>query len=247
MSHSSYPLVSVVIPTLVGREELLERAVESARRQTYPNIEIVVVDEGLSAPVQRNIGITRAKGDFIAFLDDDDEWLPEKIELQMKKMLQYPDCPICICYSRGKHIWKPKSTIGRDDLITFNLSPTSTFLAQRHYLQSIGGFDESLPSQQEYDLAIRITKNSKVIRCVQKILVIHHGSDGQISHNMKSQVHGALKITQKHHQHYGFYGYLKAIGLLTILTFDYVIGVNAEKIIRYLKDIYERFFGENHV
>ncbi len=68
------PLVSVVIPTIPSRSQLLTRALSSVQDQTYgmKNIEIVVVNEGLPATTQRNIGIERSHGDFIAFLDDDE-------------------------------------------------------------------------------------------------------------------------------------------------------------------------------
>lgn len=108
------PSVSVVIPTH-NRPHVVRRAVESALNQTFPVAEvIVVVDGGDSATLAvlagvkdtrlvieplsvaggagaaRNFGISRAQGDFVAFLDDDDFWLPEKIELQLRTHLAAP-------------------------------------------------------------------------------------------------------------------------------------------------------------
>jgi glycosyltransferase involved in cell wall biosynthesis len=109
--HSAnHPLVSAVIPTR-NRPELVRRAVCSALSQTYPNLEIVVVVDGIdTATVEtlealnesrvrivaltenvgggeaRNIGVHEARGEWIALLDDDDEWLPKKTERQMEKI-----------------------------------------------------------------------------------------------------------------------------------------------------------------
>jgi len=83
-------LVSVVIPTIKGREKMLKRAVDSIKNQTYENYEIIVVSEGDNANIARNIGIKKAKGEYIAFLDDDDEWLPTKLEEQMKYIEKFP-------------------------------------------------------------------------------------------------------------------------------------------------------------
>src|SRR3989338_8677774 len=99
--------VSVIIPTH-NRPELLKRAVKSVLNQTYKDLEVIVVDDGLEkradetvnsfndsrlkyiqhpeekgGSAARNTGIKNSSGEFIAFLDDDDEWLPEKLEIQI--------------------------------------------------------------------------------------------------------------------------------------------------------------------
>jgi len=115
------------------RKKLLERAIRSVEKQTYKNIEIVVVAEGSSATEARNIGIDRANGKFIAFLDDDDEWMPEKTEKQIQVMNKHPECPLVICYSHDMRfnqdrINKPPEIIAHKMIIkSFNLSSTSTY------------------------------------------------------------------------------------------------------------------------
>src|SRR5699024_744473 len=108
-------LVSVIIPTFKRKKEIVRRAVKSVMAQTYQNIEIIIVDdspeefqgsikikeyldslkdervkyikhsENKGANAARNTGIRNSKGNFLAFLDDDDEWLPMKIEKQIQQ------------------------------------------------------------------------------------------------------------------------------------------------------------------
>jgi glycosyltransferase involved in cell wall biosynthesis len=119
---NSLPLVSAVIPTY-RRPELVLRAVNCCLAQTYPNMEVVVVVDGPDPEVEavlagvtddrlqvvvnpvnsgqaqcRNLGVQRAKGEWIAFLDDDDLWLPEKIEKQMAVGMQIDSpCVMVFC------------------------------------------------------------------------------------------------------------------------------------------------------
>ena len=111
------PLVSIIIPTY-NRAALLKKALASARKQTYPNTEIIVVNDGSTdntdevlapymddiiyikqenqgLPTTKNVGLSRASGEFIAILDDDDLFLPEKIERQVEKFRKNPDIGIC--------------------------------------------------------------------------------------------------------------------------------------------------------
>ncbi len=112
MNINNTPLVSVIIPTF-NREIYLLKAIESVANQSYKNIEIIVVDDGSThiyaesicekfnnctyfykknggLSSARNYGISQAKGEFIAFLDDDDLWLPTKIELQVDVLINNP-------------------------------------------------------------------------------------------------------------------------------------------------------------
>ena len=114
-------LVSVVIP-VYNREDTIQRAVDSVLNQTYSNIEVLVVDDGSKdnslemlkkyhndnrvkifcqefnqgANAARNRGIREAKGEYIAFHDSDDEWLPDKLEKQIKRM-EYGDFHVSFC------------------------------------------------------------------------------------------------------------------------------------------------------
>ncbi|MBI1755472.1 glycosyltransferase family 2 protein, partial [Candidatus Azambacteria bacterium] len=114
--------VSVVIPTH-NRPQLLQRAIASVLAQTFQDVEIIVVDDGKEKSAEhivhgfhdlrivycadkkeqggaaaRNVGIVRAKGDFIAFLDDDDEWLENKLQIQMSSFEKTPQ-DVGFCFS----------------------------------------------------------------------------------------------------------------------------------------------------
>src|SRR5579862_254532 len=129
MATSYRPLVSVVIPTY-NRSQQTIAAIESVLAQTYPYFETIVVDDGstdgsgeviqrfisqranghqmrfLSQPNQgqssaRNTGIAKAQGEYIAFLDSDDVWIPEKLEWQVRAFEQLKNkCGVCFTDAR---------------------------------------------------------------------------------------------------------------------------------------------------
>lgn len=262
-------LVTCVIPTN-ERPELLARAINSVVNQTYEGIiEILVVDDSLQynhsvkemespknrpirylwkgyplgAPASRNIGIKNASGEFIAFLDDDDEWLPKKIEKQMELMNSNKACPLVICWSideRLNRTNKPPHTITHKMIIkSFNLSATSSYLARRYPLEVHKGFDENLPSSQEYDLAIRLSEHHDVL-CVQEPLVIQHVSENQISNNWKRKIKGTIGIFKKHHKEYSIKEYIKTVGLITIFALGFVMGRKVYGILTPMKEMYDK-------
>jgi glycosyltransferase involved in cell wall biosynthesis len=186
------PIVTVVIPTL-NRPSLLIRAVESVIRQTFQNLEVVVIIDGsdpattealervgdprlryieltqkVGGSEARNIGAREAKGHWIALLDDDDEWLPNKLEKQLESVQsaksesllvtsQYicraSDAPDVV---RPRRLPKPGEVISEfmfDYLCYFQ---TSTFLCSRQLFLKVP-FDRSLPFFQDIDWFLRIS------------------------------------------------------------------------------------------
>ena len=99
------PTVSVVIPTC-DRPDLLRLAVESVRRQTYQDFELIVEDDTVTrrgASATRNLGAARATGRWLAFLDDDDVWLPHKLTRQMA-VLADADPVVGFCFSATTNV-----------------------------------------------------------------------------------------------------------------------------------------------
>lgn len=185
-------LVTAIITTH-NRKNLLKRAIDSVFKQTYTNIELIVVDDGSTDetskickdfPLQyifipkeesrggnyaRNLGIKAAKGDYIAFLDDDDYWLPTKIEKQVK-LIESKDCELVYCGRKleivlGEKIIyrnllpKPASYGDFKNNILFTIcTTTSNILVKKEAIEEIGLFDENLKFWQEYELTIRLAQ-----------------------------------------------------------------------------------------
>ena len=186
-------LVTAIITTH-NRIELLERAIESVFGQTYPNIELIVVDdastdgtkeycekqqfqyiyisreESRGGNYARNLGIKMAKGEYVAFLDDDDYWLPTKIEKQVL-LIEKADCELVHCGRRLEIVRNGKVTyrnllpdpfhygdMHEKILLTVCTTTTTSILAKRQSLIEVGLFDENLRFWQEYELTIRLAQ-----------------------------------------------------------------------------------------
>ena len=187
-------LVSAIITTH-NRLDNLKKAINSVLNQTYKNIEIIVVDDASSdgtyeycskikqikylriekddskgGNYARNLGIQNAKGDYIAFLDDDDEWLKEKTEKQVT-YLNTHDCEIVYCnriidVNNGalKYTENSKNKLSGDcsKLIFYNIiGTTSTYMFKREIILN-NQFDEKVKFWQEYDLITRIAQQTKI-------------------------------------------------------------------------------------
>jgi glycosyltransferase involved in cell wall biosynthesis len=205
-------LVSVIIPTY-NRAELLPRAVESVLAQSYPGCELIIIDDGSTDGTEqylaslgediicigiphsgvsraRNRGIAAASGDWIAFLDSDDYWLPMKLERQACYLREHPEYRIChtdeIWIRNGTRINQGKKHRKRDGwffLESLNLcliSPSSV-LIHRSILNDVGGFDESFEWVEDYDLWLRITSRYPVGYIDEKLVVKTGGHYDQLS------------------------------------------------------------------
>lgn len=220
------PLVSTIIPTK-NRAGLLRRSLQSVVAQTYNPIEIIVVDDGstdsteevvrefeqhneviylkneqsLGAPETRNRGIKEAAGQYIAGLDDDDEWHPERIE---ELVNAYTNSYACVTsnvkfqYKNGSAVWHKQGMINLNDLLYSN-QVGNQVLVKRERLLEVGGFDVQLESAQDYDLWIRLCEKFGPIKNVKRPLQIIHTEheQGRIS-NPVSQLRGYLDFYKKH-------------------------------------------------
>ncbi len=229
--------VSVVITTCRRKPAFIIRALRSVMTQTYQNIEIIVVDDSppdyqerehvreavlhtcpsvryishgknMGAPAARNTGLRMAKGDYIAFLDDDDEWLPEKIENQLlgftanKVALVY--CGYIIVDEMHFYQCLPKMKYISGDVFDVLLQEsnfigtTSIPLMKKACLDSVGGFDEAMEARQDYDLYIRLAKKYEV-NFIPKTLVKYHVHDGdRISADPSKRINGQIRLLEKY-------------------------------------------------
>jgi len=273
---SSMPLISAIIPTY-KREDVLNKSIETVIKQTYKgDIEIIIVDdspaynthlENIKTPINRkiryiyngkpqgspyarNIGIQQSKGEYVAFLDDDDRWLPEKTSKQLELMKKYKRCPLVICYSHDMRfgqdrIQKPPEVISHKTIIkSFNLSSTSSYFVRSRWLNIMCKdkeyFDISLPSAQEYDLAIRLSMFDDV-RCVPEVLIEQFACSGQISENWNRKIKGIKAIAKKYKHEYTIKDKVKTFGIVNLFRIAKIPGVGNKiyKIIIPIKKVYE--------
>ncbi|MES9870529.1 MAG: glycosyltransferase family A protein [Sedimenticola sp.] len=204
--------ISVIIPTH-NRADLLERALKSVQAQTLPPLEVIVVDDGsedhtremvsekfprvryLHQPNRgvssaRNLGISEARGDWIALLDSDDEWLPSKLASQKTRLESQPGHHIChteeIWIRNGKRVNQMKKhtkqggTIFQHCLPLCVISPSSV-LIHKSVFREVGLFDESLPACEDYDLWLRICARYPVTYVEQPQIVKYGGHEDQLS------------------------------------------------------------------
>jgi glycosyltransferase involved in cell wall biosynthesis len=207
------PLVSVIIPTYKRAEQLrraidsvlnqtyknIEIIVvddndpESQDRKktkaimedylNYKNIKYITHHKNLNGSAARNTGIKNASGKYIAFLDNDDEFLPDKIQLQVEKLESLGE-PWGICYT--KFIRKKKNKVidkgieDREGNITheilkgtFYISAGSNILIKKEIVDKIGGFNESLLRRQDLDFLVRASQYAKVAHVNKVCLIIH--------------------------------------------------------------------------
>lgn len=206
MKYNPEPLVSAIITTH-NRCELLQRAIESVLRQSYKNIECIVVDdasedntkgicekynvryvyipknESHGGNYARNLGIKAAKGEYCAFLDDDDYWLDTKIEKQyelaIKKKSDLVYCHKIHEYVSNGRIMKsvpindptPEGNL-KSKIFCHYITNTSCLFASKKALFKVGLFDENLLKWQEYDLMIRMAAMTDIY-CVNECLCVY--------------------------------------------------------------------------
>jgi len=229
------PLVSVVIPTLPKRKEVLQRALASVKKQTYSNIEVITETGGNNACEARNLAIQRANGDFIAFLDDDDTWEPTKIEKQVNYLQNNKLCPLVIHWSNDLRVGdgrinKPPRRIAFKDLLKgFQLSSTSSYMVRKAVLDEIERenehiYDAQFPSGQEYDLALRISKQFGDIHCIPEALMTQYKTDGQISENWGNKIRTQFLFMHKWGSHYSIIDYIKRLGVAGLFFLGFLIG-----------------------
>ncbi len=212
---TALPVVSVIIPTYT-RWPLVREAIESVLAQSYRPVELIVVDDGSTddtasqlaefgttlrvieqpqkgVSAARNRGASIARGRYLAFLDSDDLWLPDKLAIQTAFMEDHAEVEICqtdeIWLRRGIRVnprarhRKPSGDIFRRSLDLCLVSPSAVMVTRALFNRS-GGFDEDLPVCEDYDLWLRIaTKHS--IPLIAKALTIKRGGHGdQLSHSL---------------------------------------------------------------
>lgn len=228
--------VSIIIPTYNRSLNYIRRAIKSIQQQTYKNYEIIISDDNLpnsnyslqindycvrnnlkylntsgrkGANVARNRGADIAVGNYLAFLDDDDVWVKNKLELQLN---YFTDDNIGMVYSNGyvltsnsKYLYtKYKKFVKEGNLyklLLYNyIGPTVTALIKKECFYKVGMFDETLPAKQDYDLWIRLVNKYRVIGINEPLYIYTRHISHQITDDYTSIIDGYKKIYKKYHK-----------------------------------------------
>jgi GT2 family glycosyltransferase len=209
---SENPEVSIIIPAF-NRAWYLETTLQSVLDQTFKNFEVIVVDDGSTdgtlallrqfpqvrvhrwednrgVSAARNQGIEMARGEWICFLDSDDQWVESKLQVQVDWMQAHPECLACytdeIWIRKGVRV-NPKNKhrkysgdIFRQCLPLCIISPSSIMM-RASVLETIGGFDTDLAACEDYDLWLRLTSRFPVHFISEKLIIKTGGHADQLS------------------------------------------------------------------
>jgi glycosyltransferase involved in cell wall biosynthesis len=204
--------VSIIIPTY-NRGWIVKEAIDSVMAQDYRDFELIIVDDGSTdntpyildsyrddirvfrqqnrgVSAARNRGLAAASGRFIAFLDSDDLWLPQKLKRQVDFFNSTPDA--CICQT--EEIWirnnmrvnpkkrhkKPRGMIFEPSLSLCLVSPSAVMI-RASLFEQVGGFDETLPACEDYDLWLRISCRYPVYLIDTPLIIKRGGHNDQLS------------------------------------------------------------------
>lgn len=231
-------MVSVVIPTYERASEIVLRAVESVKKQTYTDWELFVVDDNkdinpYSDPIRemleaqndarihylrmeknsgacaaRNKGILESKGEFVAFLDDDDEWYPEKLEKQIKKFVD-PEIGFVYC---GFFMFHEKKGTGKSSWIRFTkgnvytrllkgnfMGATSGVVIRKRCFEKCGYFRDDMPSSQDYEMWIRLSKEYQVDSVAEDLVKYHIHEGDSITKSLNRRIEGYRKVLDSYY------------------------------------------------
>ena len=230
------PWVTAVITTY-ERPQLAKRAIRSALAQTYSPLQVVVVEDGSDTGLEswlrseepdrveysrhevnrglaaaRNTGLRLAKGEFVAYLDDDDEWKPEKVQRQVDTLNSVPDdererlgvvyCGVDERAADGTHamIRRPRNQGSlREAIIRENASTLpSTCLFPKAVLEAVGGFDETIESSIDHDIWMSLADAGYEAKIIDEPLVIGYRADHpKMTTKTAQRIRGVRQYTEK--------------------------------------------------
>jgi glycosyltransferase involved in cell wall biosynthesis len=231
MNTPGRPAVSVIVPAH-NRADVIGRALDSVRAQTFQDYEVIVVDDASSdglgevlsrradgrvhlvrlrqrrgAARARNAALPETRGEWIAFLDSDDEWLPDKLTDQLAAVERGSyDAVYCTCLRKRageEPAVRPKGVLAEGDIIDSLLlrrhAPTpSVYMVRRTAFARVRGFDESFPSAADIDLWLRLATSGCRFAAVQEPLAVKHDlGTGQMKQDAAGKAIGFRRMVQR--------------------------------------------------
>ena len=223
------PVISVIIP-IYNSEKTIRETIDSVLNQSFADFELIVINDGSSdssleiisnieddrikvfsypnagISVSRNRGISHAQGEFIAFLDHDDLWTSDKLELQLKALQENPQAAVAYSWvnlidesskflRQGSRLQDNKNIYGK--LLLMSLFDTaSNPLIRRSALIEVGGFDESIFGPEDWDIFIRIAARYDFVE-VYQVQVLYRQISGSASSNVFRQETECLKVIER--------------------------------------------------
>ena len=219
------PIVSVII-TFYNQERFIRDTVLSATRQTYPRVEIIIVDDGSTKPVTplladmpgvtilrtpnsgcpaaRNFGFRHSTGDYLVFLDGDDQLLPDAVASQLRMLQCHPDAVLAFGAAQyingcGEKINSPPFCRAKNDYFLMLLEsnpiacPGAAMITRESFVKA-GLFDESFFVVEDYDLYLRLLRKASAIRHPEYVVLYRRHTDNLSKDmpRMLRSVHQAL-------------------------------------------------------
>lgn len=223
------PLISIVIPVYNGEKSIV-KTIESAVNQTFTDFELIIINDGSQdgtletisqitdsrlqvfsyensgVTVSRNRGIEKASGEFIAFLDADDLWTPDKLQSQLFALQENPEAAVAYSWTDwidesgkflrpGSHITANGDVYKKLLLINF-LDNGSNPLIRKQALLEIGGFDELLPPSEDWDMWLRLAAKYDFVG-VPFPQVLYRFSTNSASSNVLRLESSCLRLIEK--------------------------------------------------
>lgn len=223
------PIISVVIPAY-NAEKTIKETINSVLNQTFQDWELIIINDGSSdqtgeiiqkiidskiklfsyqnagVSISRNRGIAKASGEFIAFLDHDDLWTPDKLELQLQALQEHSNAALAYSWTDhcdesgkvialGRHITM-QGNIYENLLVDNFLDTASNPLIRKSALDEVGQFDPTINSSGEWDLWLRLASRYPFVG-ISKTQVFHRVSSGAMSASIESHKKECLEVIER--------------------------------------------------